>query len=54
MLNVYDSTTNLYIYIYIYDTFYIFRLEEMELYHLDLFIMIPTTQPLQVPSLDYI
>ena len=26
----------------------------MELYHLDLFIMIPTTQPLQVPSLDYI
>ena len=26
----------------------------MELYHLDLSITIPTTQPLQVPSLDYI
>ena len=36
------------------DTFNIFRLEAMELYHLDLSIMIPTTQPLQVPSLDYI
>ena len=38
----------------VYDTFNIFRLEAMELYHLDLSITIPITQPLQVPSLDYI